>query len=141
MLNLMVMCDTVNSKLGYDQRGCGKHFFPDTINFDTWRKKKGYVGKDPDGKSWNSSQIWYAEWVLELSEGLYNETPYLDFWHWQIGNCIVDRENFRNDSIQTIYVGMDLVFTEEWQRVIQQVWCNLYYELSDNGYLEVEVSW
>jgi len=32
------MCHIVNKELGYDQRSCGKIFYPDTMTFDDWQR-------------------------------------------------------------------------------------------------------
>lgn len=71
--------------------------------------------------------------------------PYMDFWHWQLDNCF--GVNVQNDSHNRLYVGMDQnewgfsKKTEQWQLVIQKVWMDLFYEISNNGWINVYISW
>lgn len=40
--NFIEMCDLIDKKLGYSQRKCGKHFFPDTGDFYLLGKNTHY---------------------------------------------------------------------------------------------------
>lgn len=134
------MCKTVDKELGYNQRNCGKIFYPETTTFDEWHKAKKYPQKDPQRNHKNSSQLWFAEYKQEILEGKIKEDVYCDFWHFQLDNCVPD--DFRNDSYSRVYVGMGLNFEYEWQRVIQQKWNELFKDLADDsGWVDIEVSW
>lgn len=137
------LVETVDKKIGYDQRSAGKHFFPDTGNFTDWHKLKGYGQKDSEGKHPSSSQIWFSEYQKEISEGVWKDTPYLDFWHWQMDNCF--SSELSNDSYNTFYVGDDINHfsdkPKEWQLEIQRVYKDLFFDISKDGYIEVSVSW
>lgn len=141
--NLMEMCDEVDNLLGFSQRGCGKVFYPDTGTFDDWHKEKGLPKIDPEGKEKSSSQLWYAEYMKEVKEGKWNETPYLDFWHWQLDNTLP--ESFRNDSYSQVYVGLDSYIMKDapdWVVAIQTAWHVLYKDVADkHGDVDVWVSW
>lgn len=77
----------------------------------------------------------------EVHEHLGGE--YKDFWHWQIDSCF--SPNMCNDSHTSLYVGLDFECEKyapnEWQRDIQKVYHDLFYHLSDEGYLNVYISW
>lgn len=133
------MCQIVNKELGYDQRNCGKIFYPDTMTFDDWHKSKRYPTKDPQGKHKNSSQLWFAEYKQNIRDCKIKEDIYCDFWHFQLDNCVPD--NFSNDSYSRVYIGMKLNFEHEWQKIIQQKWCDLFSELAKDGWVDIHVSW
>ena len=134
------MCDNIDKILGYDQRDCGKHFFPDTVDFNEWHKIAKLPHKDSEGKEKSSSQIFYKMFRDDIKSGKFKNTPYCDFWHWMIDNCV--GEDFCNDSQQRLYLGDVVTFTAEWQRVIYKVWQNTYKEYCDeNGFVEVYVCW
>lgn len=67
------MCREIDRVLGYDQRTCGKHFFPDTGNFDDWCATKGYGDVDSEGKDRGSSQIWFAEYQNDVTNEKRND--------------------------------------------------------------------
>lgn len=51
-------------------------------------------------------------------------------------------DDFSNDSYSRVYVGMNLNFEYEWQRVIQQKWNELFKDIADDsGWVNIEVSW
>lgn len=140
MKDLMVMCDDIDSILGYDQRDCGKRFFPDTLDFNEWHRGNKLLTKDKEGKDKGSSQIFYKIYLEDIVKGKVKETPYCDFWHWMVDNCFGGE--FRNDSVQRLYLGNVVTFTEEWQKVVYKVWQDTYKDLCDeDGYLEVNVCW
>jgi len=133
----------VNEKLGIDQREAGKYFHPDTGNFKEWHKEKGYPDIDPDGKIPDHSQIWFKEYGKDCQNGKWKDTPYLDFWHFQIDNLFM--YDVSNDSMNSLYVGIDdpdwdCKF-EPWQLEIQKVYHELFYDLSVGGWIEVHLSW
>ena len=78
-----------------------------------------------------------------MKEGKWDETPYMDFWHWQMDNCVGD--DFRNDTYSSVYVGMDpsyLENAEDWQKEIQQVWNDEFKHLANEyGWIKIWVSW
>jgi len=134
--------DEVEKSLGFDIRDCGKHFYPDTTSFDQWHKDKGYPETDSEGKHMNSSQIWFAEFKRDIAKGKIKKVPYLDFWHWQMDHCF--GTEVRNDTYNTLYVGMDEDYIgemEPWQSGIQQKFHDLFYHLSDEGWINVYISW
>ena len=136
------MCREIDRVLGYDQRGCEKHFHPDTGNFDDWCKTKGYGQTDSDGEPRNSSRVWFAEFMKDVKDGKFDETPYMDFWHWQIDHC-VDERTFRNDVFSSFSISMECAEdAEDWQKEIQQVWHDTFKHLADDeGDINIWVSW
>lgn len=135
------MCKIINKKLGYDQRDAGKHFFPEAITFDEWCDLKKYPKKDPEGKYRSSSQIWYEEFNKDILEGKYKQVPYLDFWHFQLKNCV--NEGFINDSYGYLNISMDyLNNAEDWQKEIQSVWNKTFKDYADkNGNINIKISY
>lgn len=135
------MCNEIDGILGFDQRDAGKHYHPDSGDFYEWCDSKGYGEKDPEGKYRGSSQIWFAEHQEECRDGKWFRTPYMDFWHWQLDNCV--GHDFSNDSYSTVCVHPDCASdAEEWQKEIQQVWWETYKDIADeNGYIDIWVSW
>ena len=114
----------IDRVLGYNQRGCGKHFHPTTGNFDDWCISKGYGDIDPDGIDRNSSRTWYGEYQEDIANSKWDDTPYLDFWHWQLKNCV--NESFSNDSYGWVNISPRCAEdAEDWQKVIQQVFQDL----------------
>lgn len=141
-LDFSTIQEVVASQLGFDIRDCGKHFYPETGKFADWHKKKRYPKKDPDGKAPNCSQIWFKEYMDEVQNGTWLDTPYLDFWHFQLDNCIDDVENFKNDSINRLYVGKPFKHWQPWQCTIQEKWNELFgSSADDDGYIDVWFSW
>ena len=65
----------------------------------------------------------------------------MDFWHWQMDNCFGDE--VRNDSFNSLYVGLDEIemLEEDWQLVIQKVYHELFFDISDNGWIDVRMCW
>lgn len=134
----------VQEKLGYDPYGSlGKRIYPDSGEFDDWHKSKGYPETDASGKHKRSSTIFLDEYTKDIKDGKWFDTPYLNFWHWQIERCLPD--NFCNDSFSEIYVGIDgYLFNEatKWQMDIQKVWNELFSDIAnDYGYVKIKVSW
>lgn len=131
----------INGVLGYDQRKAGKHFFPGTGKFMDWHKLKKLPKIDSVGKDLFSSQSFSKMYKEDIKNKLWKETPYLDFWHFQIENCFND--DFRNDSYGTVNIGMEIVEdAEPWQKEIQKVWNNTFKELADkNDIVDVWISW
>ena len=141
MLNLIDMCKNINQILGYDQRECGKQFYPETGTFDDWHKANNLKVKDGDGNHKNSSQIYFCWYQSDIASGKWKDTPYCDFWHWMLDNCF--DANFRNDTEQHLYLGnLRITFHHKWQKEIYKVWQSVYGHLCDeHGYIEVHVSW
>jgi len=139
--NFIEMCDLIDKKLGYSQRKCGKHFFPNTGDFYDWHKMKKYPNHDSEGKYLNSSQIWFAEYQKEISEGKWKDTPYMDFWHWQLKNCV--NEDFKNDSYGYVSINPECAKNaKSWQKEIQQVWYETFKDIADeNGHINIWISW
>lgn len=135
------MKQMVEDKLGFPFRGCGKHFYPDSGDFDDWIKHKGYPEFDSEGKPADSSQIWFKEYMDDSRNGKWLDTPYLDFWHFQLGYMF--EGEVRNDSHQRLFVGYaDQNVEETWIWDIQKVWKDLFGHLADeNGYVDVWLSW
>lgn len=135
------MTDEIDRILGYSQRGCGKHFHPNTGEFEDWHKSKGYGRVDPEGKNIGDSQFWYAAYQQDIADGKFIETPYLDFWHWQLENCMND--GFHNDSCGYVIISMECAEeAEDWQKEIQQVWHDTFIDIADeDGCVEVWISW
>ncbi len=71
--------------------------------------------------------------------------PYMDFWHWQVDNCFGN--NVQNDSHNRLYIGLDQnewsfsTETLQWQLIIQKAWMDLFYSISENGWINVYMSW
>lgn len=140
--DFLSMRDDVEAKLGFDIRDCGKHFYPETGNFTDWHKKKRLPKKDPDGKAPNCSQIWFSEYQDDIRAKRWLDTPYLDFWHFQLDNCFLDPDLIRNGTSVHLYVGKPFGDWMEWQIEIQNAWNELFGSLADeNGYVEVWLSW
>ena len=137
------LTELVDKELGFDQRDAGKHFYPDTYSFDKWHNVKGYPETDSDGKHKRSSQIWFAEYQAEIASGKIKDTPYCDFWHWQMDACF--GSEISNDSMNSLYVGDDedeiYQVANDWQMKIQKVYKKLFYDISDDGWIDVEISW
>lgn len=51
-----------------------------SAHFENWARKKGYRGKDPEGKDIGSSQIWFAEYRND-PDGEDKCPLYQNFWH------------------------------------------------------------
>ena len=66
-------------------------------------------------------------------------TPYLDFWHFQIDLF----RNFSNDSYQTLNLKYQLEACEEdWQKEIAQLWLDEFGEyMNEEGEVFLWVSW
>lgn len=141
--NFIEMTHEIDRILGYEQRHCGKHFHPETGEFRDWCDTKGYGDHDSEGKFWNSSQIWFAEYQKDIADDKWDDTPYMDFWHWQLKNCV--DESFRNDSYSKFSISMDYCCDDEtqpWQREIMQVWHDTFKHLADeDGSINIWVSW
>jgi len=139
--DFMEMTDEIDRILGYGQRGCGKHFHPNTGDFDDWHKSKGYGRVDPEGKHIGDSQIWYAEYQKNVDDNIFKETPYMDFWHWQLDNCM--NNGFCNDSYGYVNISMWCADeAEDWQKEIQQVWHDTFKDIADEeGIVEIQISW
>lgn len=135
------MTEVINEIIDHDQRDLGKYFYPETGDFNDWCDSKNYGDYDPDGKYRNSSTIWFSEYKNDIVNKKWNETPYLDFWHWQIDNCV--HENFRNDSFSKVSISMDLAKdAENWQKDIQKIWYETFKHLADeHGDIDIWVSW
>lgn len=131
----------VEKDLGYDIRDCGKHFYPETGKFEDWHKKKKYPKYDSEGKEKSSSQIFFSEYMKDIREGKWLDTPYCDFWHFQLNNCF---EGFNgNGSHNLLYIEDCFHFKlEDWQKTIQNKYYELFKDLSDeDGYVSVYVEW
>lgn len=140
--DLMEMCDLIDKKLGYNQRDAGKHFYPNTTSFSEWCDNKNYGNADPNGRSRGSSQLWFAEYNQDIKDGIIEEVPYLDFWHWQLENTF--GENFSNDSYCQVSVGIDFIKddTPNWIREIQQVWHDTFISIADEDEcVDIWVCW
>jgi len=61
------------------------------IQFNEWCDSKGYGQKDTAGQDRGASQIWFAEFQREITDGLVFERPYQDFWHWLVDAFSVSR--------------------------------------------------
>jgi hypothetical protein len=139
--DFLEMCEIINKKLGFNQRGCGKFFHPETIDFGEWCDSKGYGEIDSEGRKRGVSQLWFAEWKQDVSNGLYKDVPYLDFWHWQLDNAV--NRDFRNDSFGYVNISLELTKdAEDWQKYIQKVWYETFKEIADeDGYIDIWISW
>jgi hypothetical protein len=135
------MVDMVNAQLGYDQRACGKHFYPNTGDFNDWHKSKKYGKTDPSGLDQGSSQIWFKEFKTDVEQGDWLETPYLDFWHWQLDNCFMGEVS--NDSNAMLSIHPNKAYkSEHWQLEIQNTWYEMFKHIADSdGDINVFVSW
>ena len=135
------MCNEIDKVLGYDQRECGKHFYPETGKFDDWCNSKGYGEEDSEGLHRGSSQIWFKEYQQDILEEKWLDTPYMDFWHWQMDNCIGD--DFSNDSYSTINIHPNIAKNaEDWQKEIQQVWYDTFKDIAnEDGEVPIWVCW
>jgi hypothetical protein len=142
LMDFIEMCEQVNKVLGYDQRNAGKHFHPNSGNFEDWCNSKKLPEIDPEGKHRGSSQVWYAEYQKDILLRNWSETPYYDFWHWQLDNSVPC--NFRNDSNSTLCIDPDLVnlHTPRWVKVIHKVWISEFSEYADENFMiNIKVSW
>lgn len=139
--NFIDMHDLINKKLGFNQRNAGKHFFPETGDFNDWCNSKNYPEKDPENKFRSSSSLWWAEFQQDIKNGIWKDTPYLDFWHFQIENCVND--DFRNDSYGFVDISLECVEeAEEWQKEIQKVWYETFKNYADeDGIIDIRISW
>ena len=141
--NFYDLVDEVDKKIGFDQRDAGKHFHPDTGKFEDWHKEKGYPDIDPEGKIVSHSQIWFTEYNKDCKDGKWKDTPYLDFWHFQLEKLFINEVS--NDSMNGLYVGLDEAEWqcdfEPWQLEIQKVYHELFYDISDHGWIDVNLSW
>ena len=72
----------LEKKYGFDQYNVNQA----KDNFEQWCKRKGYLKlkKDPEGKHYRSSQIWFNEYC-EDPDGLAACPKEQNFWHWLIG--------------------------------------------------------
>jgi hypothetical protein len=53
-------------------------------HFDKWARRKGYRGKDPEGKAIGSSQLWYSEYRND-PDGEAKRPLYQNFWDvWRV---------------------------------------------------------
>jgi hypothetical protein len=140
-MNFTEMRNNIDTILGYDQRECGKVFYPESGTFEEWRKLNKLKIKDREGKHFNSSQIYYSWYKMDIINGKWIDTPYCDFWHWMLDNCF-NNNVFRNDTNQRLYLGNEVDFDHDWQRVIYKVWQDTYKHLADeDGFIDVFVSW
>lgn len=142
------MRDLVDKELGIDQRNCGKLFFPETKSFDEWYESKNYSPLDEEGKKSGSSQIWFAEFKEAIASGEIGDTPYCDYWHFQLDWCFMPE--ISNGCYVQLYVGADFHWAHQesvldikpWQWEVQKVWNKLFGDLADEeGYVDVHVWW
>jgi len=134
------MVKLINKVLGYDQRKAGKHFYPDTGDFTDWHKMKKYPVNDEENKHFLSSQIWYKEYRNDIENGIWKDTPYMDFWHWQVDKGV--NEGFSNDSYGYVRINPEIAKNEkEWIKEIQQVWYDTFKEISVDGRVKIWISW
>lgn len=116
----------VNTRLGYDMRSAGKHFYPESMTFEEWSKSTGI---DNYGEYQKSGK----------------EIPYMDFWHFQADYCFMN--GVSNDSYLKLYVGSpddseEFKDAEEWQKEIQRVWCDVCKDFKQKyGYITVWMCW
>jgi hypothetical protein len=84
-----------------------RDFYGANQHFKKWAKKHDKLKLDPEGKHYNSSQIYYKEY-LAASDGDCTCPPYCDFWLWFLngnlgGECnnpsfhSVNFQQLRND--------------------------------------------
>lgn len=141
--NFINMCDEIDEILGYNQRYAGKHFFPESGGFDDWWVAQGSPEKDANGDEKGSSRLFYSQFRNDVDTGKFFETPYMDFWHWQIDNTVGD--HFANDTYSTVYVGLSDYMKSKakpWQWEIQKVWHDTYKDIADDGgTVSIWVSW
>ncbi len=71
-------------------------------HFDVWAKANKKPKKDPDGKVWSHSQIFWQEYK-DAPDGYTVRPPYSDFWHWLI------------DHVDDMHNGAEFTFcAKEW---------------------------
>lgn len=135
------MSNTVDTELGFEQAAAGKHFYPDSIDFDEWHKKKGYPKKDIEGKYLYSSSVWFKEFQEEVQRGIIKEVPFLNFWHWQVEHCF--KTEVRNPCHNFLNVSKEIAENEEeWIQVLQNKWNELFSPYADeDGFISVYISW
>ena len=117
--DFMEMSHEIDKILGYDPRDAGKHFFPNSGSSMDWHREKGH---DCTSSDIEYNQKINAEYADAVVKGKWVETPYMDFWHWQLDNCVGER--FSNDAYSTICVSMNCGTwvdkkPEPWQTEIQ----------------------
>jgi len=140
--DFMDMNKVIDNKLGYNARKAGKHFHPETGDYNDWHKEKGLRDYDIEGNHKGSSKILFSQYKKDVEDGKWLETPYMDFWHWQLANCVSD--NFRNDNVASVYIGEDYsyIIAEPWQKEIQKVWHDTFKHLADeDDTIDIWVSW
>lgn len=132
------MCSEIDRVLGYDQRECGKHFHPNSGGMLEWHESKGH-----DISSGNKEyNIKIGEMYKEaIKSGAWEETPYMDFWHWQVDQCVND--NFHNDSYGWVNISIECAEdAEDWQKEIQKVWYETFKDITDEyGRIDIWICW
>lgn len=142
------MRSIVETNLGYDTRDCGKNIYPESQGdkFD-WAEEVGYF-KDKDWKSKTLTKEQAKEYDDLVKDSKWIETPYLDYWQWQLG--AVFRRSVRNDSTNSIYIGtsegIDLnklkAVPNFWQLMILEEWNKTFAHLTDkHGWIKIEMWW
>lgn len=72
-------------------------------HFDKWARRKGYRGKDPEGKATGSSQIWFSEYRND-PDGEAKRPLYQNFWHvWRVFAKFKSVGGSKNLVIATIH--------------------------------------
>jgi len=152
------MNSILETKLGFDSRGCGenlkelltiKDIASDNTNMISWNISKGrnVDDKDVEGNEIFRSTHWQEEMLKEVKLGIF-KAPYCDFWHYQLN--AVFRNKVQNDQTNSIYVGTKEGINlkklkkqpNEWQLYLLKEWNKMFHHLADkHGWIKVELWW
>ena len=142
--DFMDMIKIIDNKLGYNQRNAGKHFNPDSMEYDEWRKLQS-ISKIFDTNNMHIPESFnlYQKFKNLVENGKIKRTPYCDFWHWQLDNMFVT--NFSNDSYTILNLKLSeytITKMKVWQLEIFRIWKETFKHISnDDGKINVWVSW
>lgn len=124
----------INTILGFNQREYGKILYPNSGSFFDWHNSKNYGEYDFEGKYKNVSKSWCEEYKQDIKNGLWKETPNMDFYTWQLENCF-DNNTFPMPLNYTfLNIGLEIVAEEaQWIQDIQKVWYETFKDLANDN--------